>query len=42
MYDYLRRFERAGVWEAIRHYFVIMLREQEGRKGSLTVGSVSA
>ena len=36
VYGYLRAFERTGVWEAIRHQFLIMLREQEGREPSPT------
>jgi hypothetical protein len=32
----LRAFERAGVWEAIRHHFLTMLREHEGREPSPT------
>jgi putative transposase len=36
VYSYLRAFERAGVWETIRHRFLTMLREQEGREHSPT------
>jgi hypothetical protein len=31
IYGYMRDFASAGVWEAIRHHLVVMLREQEGR-----------
>ena len=30
VYEYMRAFARAGVWEAIRHHLVVMLREREG------------
>ena len=36
VYWYLRVFERAGVWESIRHQFLTMLREQAGREPSPT------
>jgi putative transposase len=36
VYWYLRAFERAGVWEAIRHQFLTLLREQDGREPSPT------
>lgn len=32
VYGYLRAVAPAGVWEAIRHQFLTMLREQEGRE----------
>lgn len=31
VYRYFRAFLKAGVWEALRHHLVVMLREQEGR-----------
>lgn len=31
VYRYFRAFLEAGVWEALRHHLVVMLREQEGR-----------
>ena len=34
VYWYLRAFERAGVWEAIRHHLVVMLRERDGKEPS--------
>jgi putative transposase len=34
VYWYMRLFQRAGVWEAIRHHLVMLLREQEGREPS--------
>ena len=34
VYWYMRLFQRAGVWEAIRHHPVMLLREQEGREPS--------
>ena len=34
VYGYMRAFEDAGVWEAIRHHLVVMLREREGREPS--------
>jgi putative transposase len=34
VYWYMRLFQRAGVWEAIRHRLVMLLREQEGREPS--------
>ena len=36
MYGYLRAFLRNGVWESIRHHFVVMLREGAGREASPT------
>ena len=32
VYEYMRAFASAGVWEAIRHHLVVMLREREGRE----------
>ena len=34
VYEYMRAFASAGVWEAIRHHLVVMLREREGREPS--------
>ncbi len=34
VYWYMRLFQRAGVWEAIRHHLVMLLREREGREPS--------
>jgi transposase len=34
VYGYMRAFADAGVWEAIRHHLVVMLREGEGREPS--------
>ena len=34
VYGYMRAFASAGVWEAIRHHLVVMLREREGREPS--------
>ncbi|WP_455179402.1 IS5 family transposase [Azospirillum melinis] len=31
VYRYFRAFLEAGVWEALRHHLLVMLREQEGR-----------
>ena len=31
VYRYFRAFLKAGMWEALRHHLVVMLREQEGR-----------
>ena len=36
VYGYLRAFLRDGVWEGIRHPFLIMLREGAGREASPT------
>jgi putative transposase len=40
VYGYMRAFEGAGVWEAIRHRLVVMLREREGREPSPTAAIV--
>src|SRR4051794_41110759 len=40
VYGYMRAFADAGVWEAIRHHLVVMLREQEGREPSPTAAIV--
>jgi transposase len=34
VYGYMRAFADAGVWEAIRHHLVLMLRERDGREPS--------
>ncbi len=34
VYEYMRAFARAGVWESIRHHLVMMLREREGKEPS--------
>jgi hypothetical protein len=34
IYGYMRTFLRDGVWESIRHHFVVMLREGAGREAS--------
>ena len=34
VHGYRRAFADAGVWEAIRHHLVVMLREREGREPS--------
>lgn len=36
VYGYLRAFLRDGVWESMRHQFVVMLRESEGREPTPT------
>ncbi|MCW2239615.1 transposase [Azospirillum canadense] len=36
VYGYMRAFQKAGVWEAMRHHLLVMLREQEGREASPT------
>ena len=36
VYGYMRAFLAAGVWESIRHRFVVMLREGAGREASPT------
>ena len=40
VYGYMRAFATAGVWEAIRHHLVVMLREREGREPSPTAAIV--
>ena len=40
IYGYMRDFTSAGVWEAIRHHLVVMLREREGREPSPTAAIV--
>lgn len=34
VYGSMRAFASAGVWEAIRHHLVVMLRERDGREPS--------
>lgn len=34
VYGHMRAFASAGVWEAIRHHLVVMLRERDGREPS--------
>jgi putative transposase len=40
VYWYLGAFERTDVWEAMRHQFLTMLREQEGREPSPTAAII--
>ena len=40
VYGYFRAFLKAGVWEAMRHHLVVMLREQEGREPSPTAAII--
>ncbi len=40
MYGYKRAFLRDGVWESIRHHFVVMLREGAGREASPTAAVI--
>ena len=40
MYGYMRAFLRDGVWESIRHQFVVMLREGAGREASPTAAII--
>src|SRR5687767_9721784 len=40
VYWYMRAFARAGVWEAMRHRFVMLLREREGRGPSPTAAII--
>src|ERR671910_2669797 len=40
VYGYFRAFLAAGVWESIRHQFVAMLREGEGREASPTAAII--
>ena len=35
VYDYMRAFLRDGVWESIRHHFVLILREGGGERPAL-------
>ena len=40
VYGYMRAFLRDGVWESIRHHFVVMLRESTGREASPTAAII--
>jgi putative transposase len=40
VYRSMRAFARAGVWEAMRHQFVMLLREREGREPSPTAAII--
>ena len=40
VYGYMRAFLRGGVWESMRHQFVVMLREGVGREASPTAAIV--
>jgi putative transposase len=40
VYGYMRAFLRNGVWESIRHQFVVMLREGAGRDASPTAAII--
>lgn len=40
VYGYMRAFHKAGVWEAIRHHLLVLLREQEGREASPTAAII--
>jgi putative transposase len=40
VYEYMRAFADAGVWEAIRHHLVVMLRERDGKEPSPTAAIV--
>jgi putative transposase len=40
VYGYMRAFLRDGVWESIRHHFVVMLREGVGREASPTAAII--
>jgi transposase len=40
VYEYMRAFADAGVWEAIRHHLVMMLRERDGKEPSPTAAIV--
>jgi putative transposase len=40
IYGYMRAFLRDGVWESIRHHFVVMLREGAGREASPTAAII--
>ena len=40
VYGYMRAFLRDGVWESIRHHFVVMLREGAGREASPTAAII--
>src|SRR5438270_1836524 len=40
VYGYMRAFLRDGVWESIRHQFVVMLRQGAGREASPTAAII--
>ena len=40
VYGYMRAFLQDGVWESIRHQFVVMLREGAGREASPTAAVI--
>src|SRR3954453_15145215 len=40
VYGYMRAFLRDGVWESIRHHFVVMLRESAGGEASPTAAII--
>ena len=40
IYGYMRAFLRDGVWESIRHHFVVLLREGAGREASPTAAII--
>src|SRR3712207_5515312 len=40
VYGHVRAFLRDGVWESIRHHFVVMLREGAGREASPTAAII--
>jgi transposase len=42
VYRYFRAFLEAGVWEALRHHLLVMLRGQEGRNPTPTAAILDA
>jgi transposase len=40
VYGYMRAFLRDGVWESMRHHFVVLLREGAGREASPTAAVI--
>jgi len=40
VYGYFCAFLAAGLWESMRHHFVVMLREAEGREASPTAAVI--
>jgi putative transposase len=42
VYGYFRAFLSAGVWEAMRHHLVVMLRENAGREPSPTAAVIDS
>ena len=40
VYGYMRAFLRDGVWESMRHYLLVMLREGGGREASPTAAII--